>query len=467
MAPIVEGNQTVVCIQGLGFVGAAMALAVANARKRDGQPVFDVIGVDLPTELGRTRIDALNGGHFPFHATDPALEEAASLAAKTGNLRATDDVASFAEADIIVIDVHLDISTGENELASANLEPFRGAIRTVGAHMRPGALMIIETTVPPGTTEKIVAPILAEACRKRRLSEDAFLLAHSYERVMPGDDYFASICNFWRVYSGHTEAAADLCEEFLGQVVNVADYPLRRLRSTTASEIAKVLENSYRATNIAFIEEWGRFAEAVGVDLFEVIDAIRMRPTHSNIRQPGFGVGGYCLTKDPLFAGLAAREIFDRPDLSFPFSEMAVRTNQRMPLAAIARLTDLLEGDLTGKRILLLGIAYRQGVGDTRYSPSHTFLEEARARGAHVIARDPMVSYWNEAAMEIPPGLPPANEVDAVVFAVAHREYLALDYIDWLDGATPVVLDANAVLDDRQCKAFVAAGCKLSSIGQG
>src|SRR5262249_19673396 len=156
--------------------------------------------------------------------------------------------------------------------------------------------------------------------------------------------------------SGATPAAADACEAFLSQIINVQAYPLTRLHSTTASETAKVLENSYRAINIAFIEEWGQFAEEVGIDLFEVIDAIRVRPTHNNIRQPGFGVGGYCLTKDPLFAAVAARDLFDREDLAFPFSSRAVEVNARMPLRTLDRVRNLLGGSLTGRRLLLLGV---------------------------------------------------------------------------------------------------------------
>jgi nucleotide sugar dehydrogenase len=284
---------------------------------------------------------------------------------------------------------------------------------------------------------------------------------------MPGEDYLASITNFWRVYAGHTPEAADACERFLSQVINVKDYPLTRLASTTASETAKVLENSYRATNIAFIEEWGRFAEAVGVDLFEVITAIRVRPTHSNIRQPGFGVGGYCLTKDPLFAAIGARELFNRPDLAFPFSEMAVEVNARMPLVTVERLETLCGGSVQGKRVLLLGVAYRQEVADTRYSPAQTFVLEMRRRGAVVLVHDPLVTEWPELGMTVSPELPAAGSVDAVVFAVPHRAYRELDLATWLGSARPIVLDANAVLTPAQRQAAKAAGCALSAIGEG
>jgi nucleotide sugar dehydrogenase len=293
------------------------------------------------------------------------------------------------------------------------------------------------------------------------------LVAHSYERVMPGEAYFDSIVNFWRNYAGHTPEAADACEAFLSRVVNVAEYPLTRLHSTTACETAKVLENSYRATTIALMEEWGRFAEAVGVDLFEVISTIRRRPTHSNMRQPGFGVGGYCLTKDPLLGAVAARQLFGIDDLDFPFSTLAVETNRQMPLVTLEMLDSLLDGGVTDKNILLLGVSYRQDVADTRFSPSEVFVRGALARGATVACHDPLVTDWPELGVAVANQLPPLDHVDAVVFAVPHREYVDLDVCGWLNGSRPVVLDANAVLSSRQHRALRESGCAVASIGRG
>jgi nucleotide sugar dehydrogenase len=226
------------------------------------------------------------------------------------------------------------------------------------------------------------------------------------------------------------------------------------------------MENSYRAVNIAFVEEWARFAEAVKVDLFEVIGAIRKRPTHSNIMQPGFGVGGYCLTKDPLFAKIAAHRLFDRKDLSFPFCEHAVTVNDAMPRVSLQRLEVML-GGLQGKRIALFGVSYRQDIGDTRYSPSETFFRVAVEKGAVVKAHDPMVLKWTELGLELDPTPPVASSIDAAVFAVPHREYREMDVIAWADGAKPAVLDANNVLSPKQCEELRSVGCNVQSIGIG
>jgi len=462
---LTRAERPVVCVQGLGFVGAAMAVAVANARRLDGSPRFDVIGIDLPTAAGKQRIDSLNSGHFPFESGDRALDLAVETAAREGNFFATSDASWYARATTVIVDINCDLKMVDGKL-EADVDLLREAVKVFGARIPAGTLVLVETTVPPGACARIVAPALEECFAQRGLPKDAWFLAHSYERVMPGKDYYASIVNFWRVYAGHTPQAADACEKFLREVVNTSDFPLTRLGSTTASETAKVLENSYRATTIAFIDEWGRFAEAVGVDLFEVIDAIRMRPTHSNIRQPGFGVGGYCLTKDPLFGKFSAERLFGRADLEFPFSTSAVETNNRMPLESVAKLRDML-GGLTGTRILLLGVSYRPDVADTRFSPAATFVEEVEKCGATVTCYDPIVREWPETGKTIEKDLPRAALFDAAVFAVPNQSYHGLELQRWLSGGRPAILDANNVLTREQREELRGLGCIVESIGRG
>ena len=464
VAPV-DIDGPVVAVQGLGFVGAAMAVAVATSTEASGAPRYQVVGVDLDDPAGRSRIDALNAGTFPFETSDTSLVAALSAARERGSLICCDDERAYGLADVVVIDVPLDIDwrSADPEL---RLDGFTGAIRAVGRNVTAGTLVIVETTVPPGTTEHVVVPTLAEELTARGIDPREVLVAHSYERVMPGADYFDSIVNFWRVFAGHDEAAADATEAFLRTVINTEAFPLTRLSHTTASETAKVLENTYRATTIALMEEWARFAELAGIDLFEIVDAIRVRPTHANIRTPGFGVGGYCLTKDPLFARLGARAFFDA-DLEFSFSAAAVATNKDAPLASLDRLQTMMGGTLADRRILLLGISYRQDVGDTRYSPSETFVRAARARGASVEAYDPLVRHWDELDCDTPATLPASDGFDAVVFAVPHDEFRSLDLQAWLGGNRPTLLDAFGVLGPDQRDAALAHGCVVAAIGRG
>lgn len=459
-------QRPVVCIQGLGFVGTAMALAVANARTCENLPAFNVIGVELDNENGRSKVAALNSGRVPISSNDPQILQALTRALETKNFLATTDQTAYSKASVTVVDIHLDVNQ-DGDQPRVSFENLSAAIKTVCQQMPANGLILIETTVPPGTCEKVIAPLMEKILKERGLDRDAIGLAHSYERVMPGDQYFDSIVNYWRVYAGNTPAAAAACEKFLSQFINVRDYPLTRLDSTTASETAKVLENSYRATTIAFMEEWGRFAEAVKIDIFQVVEAIRKRPTHSGIRQPGFGVGGYCLTKDPLLAWVGARDLFNREDLNFPFCRKAVSTNQAMPLVTLEYLEGLL-GSLKNKNILLMGVSYRQDVGDTRYSPSETFAKEAIKRGARITAHDPLVQEWPELSMEVAQKIPSPNNFDAVVFAVQHKEYRKLNFKEWLlVDSSPVIFDANNVLNDTQNDLLSEMNVPHSAIGRG
>ena len=444
-----------------------MALAIANAKNREGHPLYNVIGVDVPNDLGYQKVMSINGGKFPFENNDKKIQQALKDAIENGNIWAVTDVNVFALADIVVVDINLDIKYGEKGEPVLDLDLFKGAIHTLGSYIKENTLIMVETTVPPGTCEKIVKPILADEFICRGLNPDKVFIAHSYERVMPGENYFDSIVNFWRVYSGVNDESADKCRIFLESVIKTDKYPLVRLQGTTSTEIAKVLENSYRATTIAFMEEWGRFAEEIGVDLFEVIDAIRMRPTHSNMRQPGFGVGGYCLTKDPYFAPLAAKELFKLEGMEFPFSTNAVRTNNVMPLVSLNKIEKLLDGNLKGKALLVLGVSYRQDVGDTRYSPTEIFVREAIKRGAEVVCQDPLVSDWTEMKLPVFSEIPDFCGFDAIVFTVQHKQYSDIDFQNAeLDDGT-LIFDANCVLSKEQRQAIrKRKKISLASIGR-
>jgi nucleotide sugar dehydrogenase len=319
--------------------------------------------------------------------------------------------------------------------------------------------------VPPGTCEKVVKPILEGELIKRNLPINKLKIAHSYERVMPGSNYYDSIINYWRVYSGIGDMAQKACSDFLSKIINIKKYPLTKLKSTTASETAKVLENSYRAVNIAFIEEWGRFAEDIGIDLFEVIDTIKMRPTHSNIRQPGFGVGGYCLTKDPLFAKISARDLFGIDGHDFPYCTSAVKINRCMPLVSLNKIKKYC-GSINNKRILILGVSYKQDVGDTRYSPAEIFVRAAMKEGALVNCYDPLVEYWPELDITLPSEMPSMIGYDIITLTVGHAEFLTRDFAECLLKSQAFIFDANNVLTKEQIKLLQDANCKIAFIGR-
>ena len=148
-----------------------------------------------------------------------------------------------------------------------------------------------------------------------------------------------------------------------------------------------------------------------------------MRPTHSNIRQPGFGVGGYCLTKDPLFAKIGARDLFGISGHNFPFSTKAIEVNNQMPLVTLNKLKDYFNGNLSNRKLLLMGVSYRQDVDDTRHSPSELFVREAEKLGAQITAYDPLVEYWHEMDLKLPKVIPDFLQFDVVIFCSPHVEF--------------------------------------------
>ena len=455
-----------VCIQGLGFVGAAMAVAVAMARAPSGGPIYSVIGIDLDTPEGNKRVNAINNGTFPFSVDDPELAGTLKKCVEEGSLSATTNPSCFATADIVVVDIPLDLPFRQRQV-EFKFDEFVNGLKTVFQLIKPGALVIIETTIPPGTCEKIIKPALKKELRDRGLGEDTVYLAHSFERVMPGPQYLDSVIDYWRVYAGDNEFAADKCEEFLSNVINTSEFPLTRLSSLTASESTKVLENTYRSVNIAFIEEWTGYAEAIGIDLFEVLDAIRMRPTHANIRFPGIGVGGYCLTKDPLFAPAAAKQMFGLPDATFPFAELSTEVNQQMPIRCANNLKDLMGGSLAGTKLLILGVAYRSDVGDTRYSPVETYVRKVEDEGAMTCFVDPYVEYWDEMGRPSLSELPEPSSIDAVIFCVAHRQFKKFNLSKWMGAYRPYIQDLACVLTEVERRQLRVLGCSVESVGRG
>ncbi len=421
---LLKNKKPVVAVQGLGFVGAVMSLVCANAINGD----YSVIGVDLPTKNTYWKIRSINEGVFPIVASDPKIEKYYKLTRKKGNLLATYDPYAYSKADVIIVDINLDVDKDSNFFGDINsfnvdLTPFKKAIKSIGDYCKEDVLILIETTVPPGTSEKVVYPIIKECLKKRNLKLDKFKLGHSYERVMPGPNYIDSIQNFYRVYSGIDKKSADSVEKFLKTIISTKKYPLTRLGNTNSTEIAKVLENSYRAMNIAFAVEWSRFAETSGVNLYEVVDAIRMRPTHNNLMYPGIGVGGYCLTKDPLLASWSKQNIFNDND-GLDQSVNGVKINDKMPLYSYHFLKNKIK-KIANKKILLLGVSYRSDVGDTRYTPVEPFYNYLKKEGAIIYLHDPYVKLWEELNIHVDNNIDSLFELDfdVVVITTAHKEY--------------------------------------------
>jgi nucleotide sugar dehydrogenase len=357
--------------------------------------------------------------------------------------------------------------------------------------------VLIETTVPPGTTEYVAYPIIKKAFERRGIMDAEPLIAHSFERVMPGRHYVASIRDFWRVCSGVNVEARRRVTAFLSEVLNVDQYPLTVLERPIESETCKIVENSYRATILAFLHEWSLFAERNGVDLIKVIEAIRVRPTHSNIIFPGPGIGGYCLPKDGGLGVWAYQTLMGFEDDIFRITPMAIDINDTRALHVAQLVRDALRNMgkiIAASKIALLGASYREDVGDTRYSGSELVVRKLTEMGGDVVVHDPYVRHWWEfekqdsfparghswarffrnqdrlselkVHQDLGEVLPMA---DALVLAVRHEAYAGLepDAVVAMAGRPLAVVDCFGILDDPRIQRYFELGCEVKGLGRG
>ncbi len=492
-------GQEIVVVMGVGFVGAVMAAIVADTvDKKTGQPSKFVIGMQRPSVRSFWKIPTLNKGISPVKAEDPEVEpmiRRCVLEKKSLVATYLYDVLNF--ADVVVVDVQLDYSKhalGDVYQGEVEMTALEESFEVIGQHVMPHALILIETTVAPGTTEQVALPAIRKIYRHRGIATDP-LLAHSYERVMPGKNYVASIRDFWRVCSGVNDEAKARVVKFLKEVLNTEKFPLTVLDRPIESETAKIVENSYRATILSFLHEWSLFAETNGVDIIKVIEAIKVRPTHSNIIFPGPGVGGYCLPKDGGLGIWAYKHILGFEDDIFKVTPAAININDTRPLHAAQLVRDALRNmnvPIASAEVLILGASYREDVGDTRYSGSEILIRRLHEMGAEIRVHDPYVDRWWE--FENQEEYPRESKsiffrnqkklkdlkvgkdlrecmkgIDALVLAVRHQPYLQMDPDDVVRqaGKRIAVIDCFGILDDRKIRRYLELGCEVKGLGRG
>jgi UDP-N-acetyl-D-glucosamine dehydrogenase len=462
-------TKPIVCVQGMGFVGLAMATVVANTFDQNNHPLYNVVGIDLPQK--ESLVEKINKAQLPFITEDKSFAiELQRAVLKNKNFTASTDENLLSLADIVIVDVHLNILKifAENNLEyNFDRRPFEQAIRTLGRLIKKDCLVIIETTVPPGFCKNVVEPILKDEFGKRKINSTP-LIVHSYERVMPGKEYLSSIRKYFRTFAGIDKKSSKLGRKFLTSVIDTKQYPLKQEDYTEASELAKILENSYRATNIAFIYEWTLLAEKIGVNLFSIIEGIKYRKTHSNIMKPGFGVGGYCLTKDPLLA-LWSEENFYNLNYGLPFSLKALEVNHKMPLHVIDLILE--KTKLEGKKVAILGISYREDVGDSRFSPAKVLFEELlKYDGLKCSVHDPYINSWSEVPdAHFIKSISELIKYDIVVLATRHNQYLNIRKRSWLSFLKDrsLIVDANNILDDIKIKYLLVNKIDVIGVGKG
>jgi UDP-N-acetyl-D-glucosamine dehydrogenase len=495
-------GREIVVVMGVGFVGAVMAGVVADSvDKKTGESCKFVIGMQRPSERSFWKIPYLNKGIAPVEAEDPEVAPMIkSCVTEKKTLIATYSYEALSLADVVVVDVQCDYlkeSFGDVRNGNADIAALESSLEVIGDKIQPECLVLIETTVPPGTTEYVADPIIRKAFAKRGLQDYEPLLSHSYERVMPGKNYVASIRDFWRVCSGINQKAREKVEKFLSEVLNVEEFPLTVLDKPIESETCKIIENSYRSTILSFLDEWSVFSERNGVDLTKVIKAIKVRPTHNNMIFPGPGIGGYCLPKDGGLGVWSYNKLMGFDDDIFKITPMSIDINDTRSLRAAQLVRDSLRNMskiVPNSKIVVLGASYREDVGDTRYSGSEIIMRKLTEMGGDVHIHDPYVAHWWE--LEKQDTYPSSTHsmsrffrnqenlkntivhksiaeaikgADAVVFAVRHQAYLDLtpDEVVEMIGGSAAIIDCFAILDDDMIRRYFELGCEVKGLGRG
>jgi UDP-N-acetyl-D-mannosaminuronic acid dehydrogenase len=476
----------------MGYVGIPCAALLADV---DG---FQVTGVQRRSERSGWKIDCLNAGKCPFEGNEPGLAELLyRVAVQKKTFRATDDFAVCRAADVILIDVQ----TPTDEDHMPHYESLRQASEQVGQYLQPETLVIIESTVAPGTTQHVVQPILERASGLKaggnfeirnsefeipnpqsEIRNPQFYLAFSYERVMPGK-LLEYLVNFPRVVGGidaeSTRRAVELYRHIVRQEITPTDI--------LTAEMAKVVENAYRDVNIAFANEVALACERMGVDVYKVRELINARPDR-HMHLPGAGVGGHCLPKDPWLLKYGIETYgssnFEIRNSKFEMIPLARRINDGMPLHVVELIEEALEEagvKLAGAKVAVLGVAYLEDSDDTRNTPAAALCSLLQARGAQVVAHDPYVREqdWVEAGgtgilltRDLTAALMGA---DCAAIVTRHREYVALANqqssksaggLAWMKKLmrAAVIVDGRHVFDAPAC---AQVGLIYRGIGKG
>jgi len=450
-----------VAVIGMGYVGIPAAVLLANAG-------FEVTGIQRRSQRSGWKIDWLNEGRSPIGGNEPDLSEMLQKVVREAKFKVTDDFATLGEADIIFVDVQ----TPTDNAHVPQYDSLKDVCRQIGRYLRPGKLVLIESTVAPGTTEHLVKPILEDHSGLKAGLPDGFGLCFSYERVMVGR-LIHNCREYPKIVGGidepSTQMAMEVYKKFVKGGVHSTDL--------MTAEVAKTVENAYRDVQIAFANEVAILCETLGTDVYRVREFVNGLPNDPSVPQanpvrnmhlPGAGVGGHCLPKDTwlLMYGYKQRA---RLGNEYPSSLLidARQLNTWMPV----HMVDLLESalkeankKLAESMICVLGYAFLENSDDSRNSPTIPFLKELKKRGASYKIHDPYIK--NDEGYQVEPVLGIAlKDCDAVVLMTKHDEYKSLNP-EILMGLlkTKVIIDGRNLFPAEE---YLAKGFIYKGIGRG
>ncbi|HEV7863752.1 MAG TPA: nucleotide sugar dehydrogenase [Acidimicrobiia bacterium] len=417
LAERIADRTATVAVVGLGYVGVPLLVAA-------GKEGFRLIGVDPDAE----KVNGLRRG--TSHVVDVSAEDLAWTGDDItweGRAQFSTDPCVLMAADVIVVAVPTPLREGTPDLSIV-----RTAMADVARTLRPGQIVILESTTYPGTTEEVVRPIL-EATGLSAGRD--FSLAYSPERINPGDG--RPLRETPKIVAGVTPIDTEIAAAFYGALVD----EVVRTSSPRQAEMAKLIENTFRQVNIALVNELATIAPAVGVDIWEALEAAATKPFGYMPFWPGPGVGGHCIAIDPSYLSWSVEQHLG---FGIGFIEHARAVNNRMPSHVVSRTAEVLNGQgqaLRGSRLVILGLTYKAGVNDVRESPALNVLQRLVAAGADCVYHDPFVPSAVVGGVEqesVPLSEQLLAEADCVVILTAHP---GIDY-DAIVDLAPLVFDA-------------------------
>ncbi len=421
-------SKNQIAVIGQGFVGIPMSILIADKIN------CLVHGIDKNNFRGKKLKEILDNNLLPFKSNDVELIRKFKKVKKKKNYQISLNLEPIKNCNTIIVSISFDFKSKNS------LENLKKLFFNIIKKIKKKTLIILETTLPPGTCDKIIVPEIEKNLKKRKMRLNDIYFAYSYERVTPGENYYNSISNYYRVYAGVNNISSQKCKIFLNKIINTKKFPLTKLNSLTDCETCKIIENTYRAVNIALIDEFTNFSIENNIDIKNILNAIRIRKTHSNIMNPGLGVGGYCLTKDPKFLEYSSKNILNTSN-NFPITKKAILINSNMVTTSLKYVKKKII-TFKNKKILIVGISYKEDVDDIRFSPSVDLAQKLKNAGAKVEINDPLFTNND---------LLPFNFVkrfnfskyDCVLFCVGHKRVKKIN-INNLN-KKPIYFDLNNI----------------------
>jgi UDP-N-acetyl-D-mannosaminuronic acid dehydrogenase len=445
--------RTNIVVVGMGYVGIPMAALLADVED------FYVTGIQRRSQRSGWKIDWLNQGRNPFEGEEPGLDALIARIVKNGKFHVTDDYSLCKTADYILIDVQ----TPVDDQKIPRYESLIEVSKLIAPHLKKSVTVIIESTVAPGTTDNIVAPILEKGSHMKR-SKD-FYLIFSFERVMPGK-LLEYITDLPRVIGGDSDEGNKRAKFLYGKVVK-KDL---QVTDTLTAELTKCIENTYRDVNIAFSNEMALVCEDFNRNIYEIIKLINYRHDRM-MHYPGSGVGGHCLTKDPHLLVYGHRtytpHIYNS-DILLKSREL----NDYMPNHMIELMEDALKeaGKHDNLKIALMGVAYKADCDDTRNTPTEAMVSILKKRyhshNFEYIAHDPFVKERDYKETPLTSDINIAIEnADVLLFATNHSVYYKLNLDEVKKKLrTPIIIDGRNIFNKRE---MLSRGFIFRKIGEG